>query len=264
MSLEVKEREGEVQASAVLDGVSGEVADAGRTVKSAAELSRGARKRGLKRAPVVAITVLVLALGAGSAIGGPTLYDKFIVPALYDAVPLEVESSISASSAPAYKETVGITDLAKLDELSSIDTDTLAKRDDGFCENLINVVRPGHEKGVVLDGVVMDADSANPITTWGASEQSYSGVYLYVGTEEGEGMLSGAPKNIEVYADGQLVGGATLNEPKEATYQRVEFSRPVDAQKLSIKVLDVYPGDLDIDLEEFQGATFDLAQVTPY
>lgn len=238
-----------------------------RTTKSATEIGRGAKKKNIRHMPVVVIVTLVVALGAGTAVGGPVLYDKFIVPALYDAVYLEVGESIPASTAPDYKETLGITDIATLEELPYEDAASLEEQAElygGGLDNLINVVRPGHEKGVVLDGCSwrMTEDAKPLITTWGAGEQSYSGVYLYVGQGRDSELLAGSPKDIEVYADGQLVGTATLNEPEESTYQRVEFSRPVDGSTLSIRVLSTYPGKLGSD---FYGEdSFDLAQVTPY
>lgn len=253
------------QASAEASQVTGE-AEA-RSAKSAAEIGRRAKKKSIRRAPVVVIVTLVVALGAGTAVGGPVLYDKFVVPSLYDAIYLEVGENIPASTAPSYKETLGITSAVSLEDLPGADAAALeeeAELEGGVLDNLINVVRPGHEKGVVLEGCTWRlAEGREPlITTWGPAEQSYSGVYIYIGQGQDSELLTGTPKDIEVYADGQLVGRATLNESEESTYQRIEFSRPVDGQTLSIRVLSAYPGNLDVEL--FGEEAFDLAQVTPY
>ena len=258
--------EKEAQQEGVVASQENPPAQAG-VAKSAAEVSRQAKKRSMRRMPVIVIVTLVVTLGAGTAVGGPVLFDKFIVPALYDAVVLEVGESIPASNAPCYKETLGITDLVDLQDLPGADAAYLSAVTEPFKEDfegLVNVVRPGHEKGVVLDGCTwVLTDEVKPlITTWGAGEQSYSGVYLYVGRAQDSELLAGTPKDIEVYADGQLVGTAPLNESKEATYQRVEFSRPVDASNLAIRVLSVYPGQLDSEI--YGDSSFDLSQVTPY
>lgn len=217
--------------------------------------------------PVVVIVTLVVTLGTGTAVGGPVLYDKFIVPSLYDAIFLEVGEDIPASTAPDYKETLGITDIVSLEELPDMDATSIEEEAGLYgnnLDNLINVVRPGHEKGVVLEGCTWQiADDTKPlITTWGPARQSYSGVYIYVGQGQDSELLAGTPKDIEVYADGRLVGTATLNEAEESTYQRVEFSRPVDGSTLSIRVLSTYPGALDPGL--YGENAFDLAQLTPY
>lgn len=267
MATETAEREAqtaqrESMATAQTAGPAG-----ARAAQSAAEISRSAKKKSLRRMPIVVIVTLVVALGAGTAVGGPVLYDKLIVPSLYDVIRLEVGEDIPASTAPGYKETLGITDVAALEELPYEDAaslEELAELSGSSLDNLINVVRPGHEDGVVLEGCSWQivGDAKPLITTWGPARQSYSGVYIYVGQGQDSELLAGTPKDIEVYADGKLVGTATLNESEESTYQRVEFSRPVDGSTLSIRVLSSYPGKID---SEFYGEdSFDLAQVTPY
>lgn len=239
---------------------------------SAQDVSRKARKRGMRKMPVVVLVTLVVALGAGTAVGGPVFYDKVIVPSRYDAVPLEVSSDIGVGTCLPYKSPMdGITYAVKLEDLARATPADLQRAeesnkdlDDTGLEELINVTSPADDTQPDLTGVAIpDLAEWNaqegPFTAWTNDRRSFSGVYLLSGATKG--LTYGTPKDVEIYADGRLLGQATLKENDESTYQRIEFSHAVDATSISVRVVSSYPGDLSAD-DNAQG--YDLWQITPY